>query len=247
MQQAAAGAAGPLRFARYAAPPNRLGYCGPSDHQKLLDHAHGGVVDAELLAMLAEFDGVFMHLRAITCLGGGRSPLDARVVEAYWVGNRLLDRVSPVACARWLDASLRARGATGLIAAGMTEALPHHNFHVLCLYPWAARLNGPNAATALALLEGCRIRWGRVMAVEGDTVTVRAQPLVHDGHLRLGAPADEQVQLTGGFGAPTTLSHGDWVALHWDRVCDVLTVPQVRDLARFTAAALRLVPGRNGR
>lgn len=246
MQQAAAGAAGPLRFARYAAPPNRLGHCGPSDHQRLWDHAHGGVVDAELLALLAEFDGVVMHLRAIACLGGGRSPLDARVVEAYWVGNRLLDRVSPGACARWLDASLRARGAASMLAAGMIEAVPHHNFHVLCMYPWAAQLDGPLGSTALALLDACRIRWGRVMAVEGGTVTVRAQPLVHEGRLRLGAPTDAHVELTQGFGAPTTVAHGDWVALHWDRVCDRLTVTQVRDLARFTAVALSLAPGRSG-
>ncbi|CAN5398921.1 DUF6390 family protein [soil metagenome] len=243
-QSATTGAAGPLQLARYAAPPNRLGYCGPADHHQLWTHAHGGVVDPQLLALLGEFDGALMYLRAITCLGGGRSALDARVVQAYWLGNRLLDRVSPTACARWLDTSLRARGLPG---HGMDQVLPHHNFHVLCLYPWAARLEGPGSAVALGLLDGCRVRWGRVKHVDGTTVTVRSQPLVHDGHLRLGAPADEQVQMTAGFGAPTEVAPGDWVALHWDRVCDRLTVGQVQDLARFTAVALRRATVRSDR
>jgi len=36
------GAAGTVLFARYAFPPNELGYCGPADPDVLLRHATSG-------------------------------------------------------------------------------------------------------------------------------------------------------------------------------------------------------------
>jgi len=35
-------------FARYAYPPNVLGYCGPADHLSLFEYGTSGVTDAGL-------------------------------------------------------------------------------------------------------------------------------------------------------------------------------------------------------
>ena len=84
---------GPELFCRYAQPPNLLGYCGPDDNDGLSAVAGGLALPFEEVRRLAlAFDGAWPYLEL---LGGltGRDPLAAAVVEAYWVGNRLLDQI----------------------------------------------------------------------------------------------------------------------------------------------------------
>ncbi|HWD82076.1 MAG TPA: DUF6390 family protein, partial [Kribbella sp.] len=84
--------AGPLLFARYAYPPNALGYCGPEDSGELLEYAGSAVSDRGLAAIAQRFLGAWPYLSLIAA-ASGRDPLDPEVVEAYWVGNRLLGKV----------------------------------------------------------------------------------------------------------------------------------------------------------
>src|SRR5512139_1310757 len=72
---------GDALFARYAFPPNELGYCGPADT----------AVD-ELVARAREFDGAWPYLRAIADAAGVGDPLDIDVVRTYWVGGPHLDK-----------------------------------------------------------------------------------------------------------------------------------------------------------
>ena len=95
----------------------------------------------------------------------------------------------------------------------------------------------------LRILDQCRTTPARVVAVDGETVTVRAQPLLDgDGRLTLGAPAEREARWSDGglafVGAPVP---GDHVSLHWDFVCDVLTPPAARALDRATRQALKAV------
>ena len=84
---------GALLFVRYAYPPNRLGYCGPADSLAFREYGIAGVVDAGLVRLAQAFSGAWPYLELIAGATGIRDPLDRRVVEAYWVGNRLLDTV----------------------------------------------------------------------------------------------------------------------------------------------------------
>ena len=61
---------GPLLFARYAYPPNALGYCGPQDHRALLEYAAAGVVDRGLRELAQGFDGAWPYLRLIAEAAG---------------------------------------------------------------------------------------------------------------------------------------------------------------------------------
>jgi Family of unknown function (DUF6390) len=228
---------GPLLFARYAYPPNALGFCGPPDSAALRGHGRAGVVTGELLRLARSFAGAWPYLESIAAHAGIGDPLDRRVVEAYWVGNRLLDGTTAAGARDGLGSHL-APGLTGELAAA---GLAHHSFHVLCAYPWAGMLDDPGrAGQAVAVLDQCRIRWGRVRALRGDRVAVRCQPLTWDGRrLSLGAP----VATTARAPAISTaaLAVGDWVSLHWDWVCDRLTDRQVRALRATTRRHLRLV------
>ena len=73
---------GPVLFARYAYPPNELGYCGPSDPSALLEGATQGE-RVEFLAHLAQqFEGAWPYLELIAGCSGVADPLDREVVEA---------------------------------------------------------------------------------------------------------------------------------------------------------------------
>ena len=93
-------AEGAVRFARYAYPPNALGYCGPAGSEALL------APDAtdEIERRARHFEGAWSYLEVLA-EATGLDPLDDEVVEAYWVGSDLLDEVDPGA----LVARLRER------------------------------------------------------------------------------------------------------------------------------------------
>ena len=173
-------------------------------------------------------------------------PLDFRVVEAYWVGNSLLDSVGITNIGNSMEDRFRARTgrqfphlAEGVLAGGV----PHHSFHVFEIYPWLGLLlDDRRHATALNVLDRCRIRWGEVLAITGDDAVVRSRPLVWDGAaLAVGEPVVESAKhAVNGTGFVAGLAAGDVVSLHWDWVCDRLSPRQLQRLQHFTARHLRI-------
>lgn len=222
---------GAILFARYAYPPNELGYCGPDGAADLLR-----ADTAEIARRARLFDGAWSYLEVIAECGGITDPLDARVVEAYWVGNDLLDAVPPgLLVDRLLTRFHDQRGGTWRDAGA--RAVAHHSFQVFEVYPWAALLAATGRPTALAVLDRCRIRTGTVVDVGDGTATVRSHPLAWDGATVTPGPAREEParSLIG------DLAPGDRVALHWDWVCDRLTARQYARLDRQEAATVGAV------
>ncbi len=88
----------------------------------------------------------------------------------------------------------------------------------------------------LEKMDRCRIRWGQVQSVEGDSVTVKYRPLTFDGvNLLLGSPETEQVtRAMHGRTFITDLAAGDWVSMHWHWVCDRLDRRQLANLRRYS-------------
>lgn len=215
-------------FARYAYPPNELGYCGPSGAAAML--RPDAAVDIERRAR--QFEGAWSYLEFIAESVGIADPLDAQVVEAYWVGNELLEQVEPDALVRRLRD--RFRGQSGATWQDAWErASAHHSFHVYEVYPWARLLAAGSNPTALSVLDRCRIRTGIVVGVDGETATVESRPLAWDGPgidgpvLSTGPVQEEVVRWsTDGMSLIGRLEPGDRVALHWDWVCDVVTDQQ---------------------
>lgn len=229
-------------FARYAYPPNELGYCGPDDASVLLGR-NPALAELAIADHARKFEGAWAYLEIIAAAAQIRDPLDARVVEAYWIGNDLLDNVDPDA----LVAQVRARFGDQA-GASWVPGLPHHGFHVFAVYPWVGLLHRGNGV-ALSVLEQCRIRWGEVLAVEGPRVHVSVRSLVlRDGMLELDS-AREQTAAWSAHGdslvhagsvddAHAPLSAGDQVAMHWDWVCDILSHDQVAELEARSADQL---------
>jgi hypothetical protein len=242
-------ATGLRMFARYAYPPNLLGYCGPPDHGTLLEYGSSGVVDQDLLELAQSFTGPWPYLTLIAAAAGIADPFDARVVEAYWIGNSLLDGIDVRTFGDELDTSFRGRA--GARWDQLTEAIPHgivphHAFHVFGVYPWVGLLTESGRGEPLEILQGCRVRWGRVVETAGDTVVVRSRPLQWDGkRLDLGAPRLETAQrAAGGYELSEEPSTGDWVALHWDWVCGRLSDRQVTNLRHYSRLQLAITNDR---
>lgn len=238
--------AGQRLFARYAYAPNHLGYCGPADSAALLDLAATGQTADDIEAIAARFSGAWPYLCVLADLAGLDDPLDERIVRAYWTGSSLLDEVSQPRFWRTLLARITAAGAgrywAHLTPALLSEAMPTHAFHVFGVYPWTRLLTAGGsaaAAPALHVLDSCRIRWGRVLAVDGDHAMVRGRRLTWDGRvLRLGEESEDTVRLTvaaaGNRRFAAEVLPGDWLAVHWDLACERLTAEQLGQLRRWT-------------
>jgi hypothetical protein len=236
---------GPVVFARYAYPPNALGYCGPADPAGLLGEAVDGGDVHGLAQRAAGFSGAWPYLQVIAAANGIADPLDARVVDAYWVGNRLLDAVAAPTLAAMVGErfDVRRRGDTGPGATAAAGGTAHHSFHVFAVYPWLDLLRAGIEGPPLAVLDRCRIRSGTVEAVTGDVARVRSAPLCFRGSsLVLGAEEVEEVRRSAdGVGFVHDLSPGDSVSMHWDWVCERLSPARRLRLEANTARTLALV------
>jgi hypothetical protein len=228
-------------FVRYAYPPNRLGYCGPDDVEALAHYGATGVSDPGLRRLVGAFEGAYPYLELIAAAARIADPLDRRVVEAYWVGNRLLMDVEMGLLGRSMMDRFRARAGRNwdrLAEAVWAGGLPHHSFHVFAVYPWVGLMREGRIEEPLHVLDRCRIRWGRVVGVEGVSVQVESRPLAYaTGRLVLGEPAREVVALSPG----AVVEAGDWVSLHWEWVCDRLTSRQLADLRGYSHHHLHMV------
>jgi Family of unknown function (DUF6390) len=250
---------GPHLFARYAYPPNALGYCGPGDPGGLLEG--GATSDArrgrgdprdfreaarEIAARARSFEGAWPYLELIAGSNRIRNPLDRRVVEAYWIGNPLLDSVTPALLAASIESRFRRR--TGRAWGKLTEVFPaasrpHHSFHVFAIYPWVGLLRAGHVDEPLRVLDQCRVRWGLVEELHDDVAIVRSRPLTWEGgQLGYGPTRLETATLTrAGLGFVAGLHAGDWVSLHWDWVSDRLTQRQRDALVHYSALSLEAV------
>lgn len=239
--------AGPLLFARYAYPPNSLGYCGADETRTLLEYGSAGASDAGLAELARTFEGAWPYLTLIASANRIADPLDPRVVEAYWVGNELLDRVEPGALARHVDERFRGRigrATERLVDTVAAGAVPHHSFHVFAVYPWLGLLRTGIVAEPLHVLDQCRITPARVVSVSDDEASVRLRPLSWNGHtLELASWTSRIVRWRDDGLSLVAPRPGDWVSLHWDFVCDRLTRSEAIALDRTSRRALNAVNG----
>lgn len=226
-------------FARFAYMPNRLGYCGGDVTAELGAYLIAGAADEGLRRHLRTFAGAMPYLTLIASCNAIADPFDVRVVEAYWIGNALLERVDWSRYARDLHdrfrGRLRPRVLRWLVGTPEAGARAHHAFHV---FEVSRRLGLPATEGALDL---CRIGWGTVTAVEAGAFTVVARPVVtRAGRFALGAPQPERVLRPLRDPVLDAVGVGDVLAFHWRCACVPLAPAQVAALERYTVGALAL-------
>lgn len=231
---------GPQLFAHYSFMPNHLGYCGGDDNKALFDYVIASVTDGGLVQLLKRFSGAIPYMRLIARSNGIRDPLDVRVVEAYWVGNQLLENVDArdlhdVVNKEW-GKQINPNDLALVLGKAPAGAHPHHSFHVFEVCP---RKGWPQA---LSYLDNCRVSWGQVTALDGALLQVNVQPLEIEGHnLVLGEPVTRQIKRQfDGRGFVDSVGIGDWVSIHWGWACQTLSERQRKNLEHWTRYHIRL-------
>lgn len=215
---------------------NKLQYCGPPDSFKtFVEHVKTGEHEDAVRQLLSRFEGLYPYLQFIA---GKHSldPFDRKVVEAYWLGNELLDAFS----AEEFRAFLPELGKRGLPASVVEElqsrvpdgALPHHTFNVL--WVGVGRITD-SVPTNVESMRQCMASWGEVVET-GELMTVRGPVLeLDDGRFVLSEQAS--VVKPGVVG----VSVGDVVAMHWGEVACVLDAQQRQNLEKYTRKVIAAV------
>jgi Family of unknown function (DUF6390) len=224
--------------ARFSLATNRLSFCGPADAEPLLYRA---IVDGtglpEARRSLERFEALRPYLEAIG-RKHGLDPFDDRVVEAYWIGNDLLDAFGPAEFREILDA-LTTRGLPRRVAGRLSERLParplpFHAFHVCFVGVGAVTGHVP---TTLPNMEACRPGWARVTAVTTDGLDVAAPALeARGGRLRLGP--DRARRLAYDPRVVPGIRPGDDVAVHWEWAAVRLSAGQRRAIEAYTRRSI---------
>lgn len=236
---------GILRCSRYAFGPNRLHYCGPDANQEILAYMEHGMSDPGLETLLKAFQTMYPYLTHIAEANGIRDPFDERVVEAYWLGNELLENIEMKKFFRHLREDHKIEKRIGqksfeLISDKIRQgALPHHSFHVLDIWKRTGHLEVPHT---LESMDECRISWGEVLAVDGPAITVEYEPLVIEGgKLALGSPVQKKIlrPLESDVDIEQ-LRVGDIISMHWGVICEVISPHQASTLKKYTSRHIRL-------
>ena len=84
-------------------------------------------------------------------------------------------------------------------------------------------------------MDNCRVSWGRVIGLNGATLTTEVKPLLLTGNnLALGDPERRQItRQIDGHGFVDAVRPGDWISIHWGWACQVLKGQQVANLERW--------------
>lgn len=236
---------GLLRCSHYAFGPNRLHYCGPDANQEIDAYMKEGISDPGLGALLKAFRTMYPYLLCIARANNIENPFDERVVEAYWIGNDLLDAVDKKTFHRHFidDQQVKKRISPrsfetlkGKIGQG---AIPHHSFHVLNIWRRTGHFDQEHT---LDSLDQCRISWGEVKSIDGPFITVETQPLVLlNKKLVFGDKVNKKITRNlDSLLEIDELRAGDKVTLHWGVICEKINNRQVLFLKKYTNLSLHL-------
>ncbi len=228
---------------RFSYMPNALRYCGPKEaNMDFLSYVSNGnkKIAAAVKADLKRFEGLYPYLSAIAAKAN-KPFTDYSVIEAYWLGNNLLDRFGSSDMKAIINA-LAKRGLPASVAKERLERLPkgmfpHHNFNVC--YIGVGQTTG-SVPTTLENMNSCMTSSGIVKEIKSKErkLVVAKRMLEYDhGKLILGnklkeVEAEYLPQLL------PKIKSGDAVALHWNFAAAILTKQQSNNLNNYTKKLL---------
>jgi hypothetical protein len=243
---------GALTCARYAFAPNLYHYCGPDTKGELGDYLKAELSDGGLVEHLTKFETLYPYFQAIAQANAITDPLDLRVVDAYWVGNELLDKLIEADVYRALvefqrlPKRLPKKELKWLLPKIDQRARLHHSFHVFNVF---SRTGHHTVKQTIETMDECRISWGEVIStkhearnpkqIQNSNIQIKSQKLIYkNGKMSLIPAVREVVVAQEALGKK--LKPGDMVSVHWGFVCDKLTMKQVDNLDKYTRFHLKL-------
>ncbi len=228
-------------LARHSFPPNRLHYCGGNDYSqkiKLFVANKSPVLANELRTDYTTFQSAYNYLCAIAD-ANKLDPFDPLVVEAYWIGNQLLENVSRKQIADLYttkfsnEQNLGKELASEFAANLPPTVIPHHSFHVLYLHFMTRQLKA-----TLQNLENCLILPCQVADASHSSLVVHAPSLEH-GEKGYFISSGKLKKIEKPF--PDHIRIGDWVSMHWNTYCMKLSTDQKQRLEQYTQKNIEIV------
>lgn len=216
------------RCANYAFAPNFLKYCGPDKNKELGGYIAQRQADLGLKHLLDDFAAMHPYLQLIANESGIGSEFDDRVVEAYWLGNELLDNVTLKSFFNHVNRRLPKKELKWFELKLPQGAKPNHAFHV---FNFITRTGHRALAHTVETMDQCRISWGRVRP-DGR---IDSQQLVYREKKLLLVPAVKTVKNLFNDFQP-----GELVTIHWGWICEKISPVQAKNLGQYTNLALKL-------
>ncbi len=234
---------GLITCARYALPPNHLEYCGPLKSGEIQAYLRESASDENLSLIISQFETLYPYLTFIAHENGIADPFDQRVVEAYWIGNELLKKLTQKSLyAHFADSlSLKKRLTSKelgwLIGKIPQGALAHHTFHVLNVF---TRTGHHSVKHTIETMDACRIGWGTLKLIQNNSVVLSTKPLILEKNkLTLGKERDKRIAIPTGISL-SVKDIGSIYTYHWNTICDQITHAQESNLIAVTNSAIRL-------
>jgi|SRR3989338_5509773 len=220
--------------ARFSYITNSLGFCGPEEASgQFINYIMGKGSPEKVESSIKKFEGLYPYLSSIA-EKSKKHLLDYEVVEAYWIGNKLLDDFNDMDM-KLIVTKLMQRGLPKSIGQKLIDEipsgfLPHHNFNVF--YVGVGKTTG-SVETTLQNMDNCRVSWGRVVEVLKDKLIVQAQPLKkQNGNFSFGEEETKTAMFI--LEMLPDVKKGDVVALHWGFAPLALTNIQLENLKEYT-------------
>jgi len=219
--------------ARYALMPNKLSFSKAEDIDRVLFDYCCGKGDEKHVQRILRSSSGYANFMNIIAARSGKKVDSPEVIEAYWVGNSLLDALTADDLREMIRskvAGLDPKVAEELIEKIPDGVVPHHSFHVLHIH----------AMTGNQIMYGkvnlCTVQSGIVREIQEDHLMIDQEPLDVES-ATLGPVERVQVKYDKEF--LPNVQVGGIVALHWEMAIDLLTPKQAASLKKYTLQNLQ--------
>jgi hypothetical protein len=228
----------------YGLAPQALGFCGPQERasrRTLTDYLENKASAVKIRKILEKFEAAFAYLELIARKNKIKDPFNMKVVEAFWVGNELLDKVNGADLQRMVLKKFIAPGllskneAQKRIKKIYAKSKPHHSFHVYIF----GTITGRISLTEARLKDVCRIGWGKVQGIKKAKIVVEYRPIIKKKEFIFGKK--KQKEISWNKKIIPNIKIGDQVSFHWETLCQKLSASQVRNLRKYTQKTLDLL------
>jgi len=226
--------------ARFAYITNFLRYCGPEEAKKQIDeYIEKQDNEKDVEVSLKKFEGLYPYLSSIA-EKTNKHFTDYDVVEAYWIGNKLLEEFNDEDLKNIIN-ELVQRGLPKSIGNELIKNLPsgfvpHHNFNVF--YVGVGRTTG-SVETNIQNMDNCRTSWGKVVEIYNDKLLVLTQTLKKENN-KFVLEEDTKTIVYSDKMLPDVKKE-DIIAIHWGFAPVILTKEQVRNLEKYTNKILGIM------
>lgn len=206
---------GLLLFCQHAYPASLNGACGQTDSEALKTFIQTGQPPENIKEVLRSFPNVIKNLKRLSEISGIKDIFDYRLIEAYWLGNNLLEKFPK-------------------------DRKPFHLASLLQTLKPALKNNSRRAVT---ILENCRISYGQILTLKnplgqktGRAKVIEYNPISN----RPKAIAFRKDRIKTVKFIDPRLKKNDLISMHHNYICAALTEKQLVQLAGHTLLQLCL-------